>query len=158
MLVLENVHEEAFNKLNRTLLNPPILKLPDVSKQFILQTDASNHAIGAVLLQDHEGVKFPVSYISRRLQSREEHFSTIERECLAVVWAIQKLHMYLYGRSFILQIDHQPSTYLDKNKVSNARLVRWAMQLPPYRFSIESIKGKDNIHADYMSRIESPSY
>ena len=152
-LNLKEVHLEAFVKLKNTLINPPILKLPDAGKQFILQTDASNYAIGAVLLQNYDGIYFPLSYISRRLQPREEHFSTIERECLAIVWAIQKLHIYLYGRLFVLQVDHQPLAYLNKNKVSNARLMRWAMQLQSYRFSIESIKGKDNIYADYMSRI-----
>ena len=156
-LVLHDLHLEAFSQLRRVLINPPILKLPNEQKDFILQIDASNHAIGAVLLQEYDGVKFPLSYISRRLQSREENFSTIERECLAIIWAVQKFHIYLYGRPFLLQVDHQPLAYLNKNKVSNARLMRWAMQLQPYRFSIESIKGKDNIYGDYMSRIDSSS-
>ena len=123
-------------------------------KQFILQTDASERAIGAVLQQEQDGMKFPICYISRKLQQREMHYATIEKECLTVAWAIQKLHLYLYGQDFILQVDHQPLLHLNKNKVSNARLIRWAMQFQPYRFTTESIKGKDNIHADFMSRVE----
>ena len=154
VLVWETNHQEAFDQLKSALISEPILKLPDENKQFIVQTDASDSAIGAVLLQDHDGVLFPICYISRKLQKREQNYSVIERECLAIVWAIQKLQMYLYGRKFTLQTDHQPLIYLTKNKVANSRLMRWAMQLQPYRFTIASIKGSENVFGDYMSRLE----
>lgn len=118
-----------------------------------MQTDASNTAIGGVLMQEHDGQNFPVFYISRRLQSREEHYSTIEKECLAIVWAIQKLVMYLYGTKFLLQTDHSALTYLNKNKVANSRLMRWAMLLQQYNFTIQAIKGSENVGADYLSRV-----
>ena len=152
-LVWETEHQTAFDELKLVLSSPPVLKLPNEDKMFYLQTDASDKAIGVILMQEYKGLKFPVYYISRRLQLREEHFSTIKKECLAIVWATQKLQIYLYGRTFVLQTDHQPLIYLQKKKVSNGRLMRWTMVLQQYDFTIESIKGRDNC-ADVMSRIE----
>ena len=73
---------------------------------------------------------------------------------MGIAWAFQKLQMYLYIRKVILQIDHQALVYLTKNKVTNSRLMRWAMQLQPYRFTIVSIKGSENVFGDYLSRLE----
>jgi len=76
-------------------VNPPILRLPDSEKQFILQTDACNSGIGAILLQEKSGVKHPIAFASRNLLTRESHYSTIEKECLAIVWAVQKFQNFL---------------------------------------------------------------
>ena len=84
------------------------MRLPDFEKQFILRTDAYNSGIGAILLQEESGVKHPVAFASRKLLTRESHYSTIEKECLAIVWAIQKFQNFLYGKEFILETDHQP--------------------------------------------------
>ena len=75
---------------------------------------------GAVLLQEHEGVKLPVSYASRKLLAREMGYSVIEKECLGIVWGIQKFESYLYGREFMLETDHQPLVYLNRAKTANA--------------------------------------
>jgi phospholipid-translocating ATPase len=136
------------------LIREPILKLPDFREPFILQADASDTGIGAVLMQNHDGEKFPIAYASKKLLPRERAYSVIERECLALVWAIRKFQTYLYGKEFLLQTDHQPLVYLDQCKVSNSRIMRWALFLQNYRFQIRSIKGTDNV-ADYMSRIHS---
>ena len=117
-----------------------------------MRTDASNFGIGAVLMQEHAGVKFPICYASRKLLSREVQYSVIEKECLALVWGIQKFESYLYGREFLLETDHQPLLYLNRAKVANARLMRWALALQPYRFRIIAIKGSENIGADFLSR------
>jgi len=88
--------ERAFQELKRRISEPPILRLPDVSKPFMLQIDASHIGIGAVLLQeDSAGEKRPVAFASRMLQPRESRYSTIERECLAIVWGITKFQEYL---------------------------------------------------------------
>ena len=135
------------------LLSNPVLKLPELGKDFVLRTDASDIDIGAALMQEQDGKLFPVSYASRKLLSREQNFSTIERECLAIVWAVQKFHMYLCGRRFAIQTDHRSLAYLDKAKFLNSRIMRWAMVLQQYDFRIVSIKGKDNVEADYFSRV-----
>ena len=69
------------------------MRLPDFDKEFILRTDASDYGIGAVLLQEHEDVKFPVAYASKKLLKREVNYSVIEKECLAIVWGFQKFQM-----------------------------------------------------------------
>jgi len=145
--------ENAFNVLKQRLISAPILKLPELSKTFVLRTDASDTGLGAVLLQEQEGVKLPIAYASRKLLPREQNYSVIEKECLALVWGIGKFHTYLFGREFTLQTDHQPLLYLNKAKVANARLMRWALALQPYSFRIEAIRGSENVGADFLSRV-----
>ncbi|CAC5377451.1 unnamed protein product [Mytilus coruscus] len=120
---------------------------------FVLMTDASDRGIGAVLMQNQENIKMPIAYASRKLKKSEVIYSTIEKECFVIVWVIQKFQRYLYGREFILETDNQPLTYLNKKKVANARLMRWALTLHSYRFRIVVVKGKDNTGADYHSRV-----
>ena len=149
----EEQHERAFKTLKNKLSREPILSLPDLEKEFILQTDASNTGVGAVLLQDYEGVKRPVAFASKKLQPAEQNMSTIEKECYAVVWGISKFSSYLYGKSFILETDHQPLNHLQIAKQHNPKLMRWALTLQPYRFRVNVVKGKDNHGADFLSRI-----
>ena len=146
----------AFSTLKTKLSSSPILQLPDCSRPFVLRTDASNTGVGAVLLQENEqtGELFPVAYASRKLLPRERAYATIEKEGLAIVWGIQKFQRYLYGREFVLQTDHQSLGYLNKAKLANARVMRWALALQPYRFRIDSIKGSENVGADFLSRSE----
>ena len=131
----------------------PILKLPDFNKCFILQTDASNLGVGAVLVQEEDGIKMPVAYASKKLVKGETKLSTVEKECYALIWGIQKFQKYLYGREFVVETDHQPLSHLNTCKMKNAKLMRWALQLQPYRFRVVAIKGKDNAGADYLSRV-----
>jgi hypothetical protein len=108
---------QAFETLKFHVSHPPILSLPDVSKPFILQTDASNLGIGAILLQDDAlGEKHPVAFASRKLLLRETRYSTVERECLAIVWGINKFQEYLYGTELINETDRQPLRYGDRTQ------------------------------------------
>ncbi|XP_053407213.1 uncharacterized protein LOC128559482 [Mercenaria mercenaria] len=145
--------EKAFQTLKASLMGPPILKLPDLDQTFILRVDASDLGLGSVLLQESDGEKLPVAYASRKLLPREQKYSVIEKECLAIVWAVAKFHRYLFGKDFVLETDHQPLTYLNKAKLSNSRLMRWALALQPYRISIRAIPGRENVGADYLSRV-----
>ncbi|XP_021347442.1 uncharacterized protein LOC110446564 [Mizuhopecten yessoensis] len=147
----EDVHTRAFATLKKMLTAKPVLKLPDLKEEFILRTDASDTGLGAVLLQEESGEKMPIAYASRKLLAREKHYAIIEKECLAIVWGGQKFEPYIYGREFILETDHQPLTYLHRSKTANARLMRWALLLQPYRLKIRAIKGIDNVGADYLS-------
>ena len=147
-----NSQELAFQTLKDNLTSSPILHLPDIEKPFILRTDASNSGLGAVLLQKHEDEVFPVAYASKKLLAREVNYSVIERECLAVVWAIRKFQRYLYGKEFTLQTDHEPLVYMQKARVVNSRVMRWALSLQPYNIKIEAIKSIENVGADYLSR------
>jgi len=79
----------------------------------VLQTDASDTGLGAVLFQEHDEGIFPVAYASRKLTKAEQNYAVVERECLPTVWAVAKFHRYLYGGQFVLQTDHRPLTFLD---------------------------------------------
>ena len=90
---------------------------------------------------------------SRKLLNRESHYSTIEKECLAIVWAVQKFQNFLYGKAFILETDHQPLLYLGKAQYGqNGRLMRCALILQQCQFIARAVKGSENVGADFLSR------
>jgi len=107
-LVWTEAKNRPFKSLKKYISKPPILKLPNFEQEFVLQTDASNNRIGAILLQEELAIEHPIAFASRKLLPREIHYSTIEKECLAIVWAIQKFQNFLYGKSFIPEMDHEP--------------------------------------------------
>ncbi|XP_055865631.1 uncharacterized protein LOC129928743 [Biomphalaria glabrata] len=144
--------EETIKKIKYAFAQESILKLPDKKKRFYLATDASSSAIGACLMQEYEGILHPVFFINRKLSSAETRYSTIERECLAIVWAISKFSKYLLGAPFTLQTDHAPLAFLNSKKMSNSRLTRWSLQLMDYQFDVKTVPGKLNVFADTLSR------
>ncbi|KAK0055907.1 hypothetical protein Bpfe_014576, partial [Biomphalaria pfeifferi] len=147
--------ELAFQRLKECLTSSPVLKLPDLSRTFVLRTDASGSGLGAVLMQTAEGsddILFPVAYASRKLNQAESNYATIELECLALVWAIEKFQAFLYGKHFTLQTDHKPLSYLSSSKHLNARLMRWSLLLQPYSFQVEHVPGSQNAAPDFLSR------
>jgi len=141
---------EAFEKLKALIIRDPILQLPDFEKKFVLTTDASNLALGAVLSQNGH----PISFISRTLNDHELNYSAIEKELLAIVWATKTFRHYLLGRQFLIASDHQPLRWLHNLKEPNAKLERWRVRLSEYQFKIDYIKGKENSVADALSRIK----
>ncbi|XP_072768318.1 uncharacterized protein [Nerophis lumbriciformis] len=145
--------ETAFNMLKKALSEEPVLKAPDFSQPFILHTDASGTGIGAVLAQLVDGEEHPVTFISRKLQSHERNYATVEKECLAVKWAIHHLRYYLWGRTFTLVTDHAPLKWMSTNKDRNDRVTRWFLELQNYHFTVEYRPGKAIRHADAMSRL-----
>ena len=92
--------ERAYSLLKEYLLQEPVLKLPDLSKPFVLRTDASGVGVVAVLLQENDGKLYPVGYASKKLNLTEARYPIIEKECLAVVWGIKRFKLYLAGRRF----------------------------------------------------------
>ena len=106
ILCWEAPQELAFTALRNYVATAPILRLPDYSKQFILQTDASAQGVGAILLQETEGVRHPIAFASRKLLPREQNYATIERECLAIVWGTLKFQKFLYGPHYLLEVCH----------------------------------------------------
>lgn len=147
--------EEAFKTLKSHLTKDPILQLPDHSKPFILRTDASQAAVGAVLLQERDGGVFPIAYHSRTLKGAELRYSTVEKELAGVIDGVKKFYFYLYGAPFIIETDHLPLTSLHTSKNANQRLMRWAMYLQQFSFTVRYIKGRDNVGADWLSRLSS---
>lgn len=103
------------------LINEPILWYPDFSKPFVLTTDASNVALGAVLSQGPIGSDRPIAYASRTLNDSEQNYSTIEKELLAIVWATKYFPPYLFGRKFDIITDHKPLEWLFSIKEPNSK-------------------------------------
>ena len=108
--------------------------------------------LGCALLQQHDGYLHPVRYHCRKLNKAERNYATIEKECLAIIWAIDKLKVVLYGREFVLLTDHKPLVFLRESNIKNARIMRWSLFLQDWSFKIQSIRGVDNHVADYLSR------
>jgi phospholipid-translocating ATPase len=108
--------------------------------------------MGAVLLQEKEGLLHPVQYASKKLSQAQQRYSTVERECLAIVWGLTKFSRFVLGRPFVLQTDHRPLTFLKSAKTKNNRLLRWALMIQEFNFEVEPIPGQTNIIADMLSR------
>ena len=146
--------EASFKRLKDLLCSAPVLQSPDFERDFVLQTDASDVGVGAVLSQvDDTGADHPVAYFSRKLLPREQKYSTIEKECLAIKLATQAFRLYLLGKPFIVQTDHQALEWLDRLKENNAKLSRWSIALQPFKFQVRHRPGKDNSNADSLSRL-----
>ena len=143
----------SFQHLKETLIGDPVLRIADPSKPFVLQTDASDRGLGAVVSQvDAQGEEHPVAYASRKLFPRERKYSVIEKECLALVWALKVFHEYLFGQEFVVETDHQPLSWLGWMRNSNAQLTRWSLQIQPYRMTMRDRSGPQNGNADGLSR------
>lgn len=153
-ITLNENYVECFEKCKTLLINDPILQYPDFSKEFILTTDASNFAIGAVLSQGVIGADKPISFASRTLNTSEINYSTIEKELLAIVWATKYFRPYLFGRKFKIVTDHRPLQWVMNIKEPNSRLTRWRLYLSEFDFTVIFKQGKNNTNADALSRIE----
>ena len=144
--------ESAFEELKRALCEEPVLITPNFEKPFLLHTDASATGVGAVLSQLIDGEEHPVTFVSRKLKKHERNYATIEKECLAIKWAVHHLKYYLWGRRFTLITDHAPLKWMARNKDTNARVTRWFLDLQNYSFEVEHRPGRQIPHADALSR------
>ena len=144
--------QKAIDGLVTALTSDPILVLPVFSKSFVLRTDAAGTGIGASLLQEWKGILYPICYISRKLLDRERRYSVIEKECLAIIWSVQKLQKYLAWSKFYIQSDHKPLSFLVRNKTTSQRLARWCLALQQFKVEVTPISGTENSLADYLSR------
>lgn len=128
-----------------------MLYSPDFAQEFIVQADASERGIEAVLLQGPPGERQPVAFISRKLFPREVRYYTVEKECLAVKQALDSLRYYLLGRKLKLEMDHKPLQWLERMKDANGRITWWYVTMQPFRFTVQHVPGKYNLTADYLS-------
>ncbi|KAK8788529.1 hypothetical protein V5799_021695 [Amblyomma americanum] len=145
--------EQAFLALKKALTSRPVLKAPSYDRTFIVQCDASERGMGAVLSQrDENGEEHPVLFVSRKLTTREEAYSATEKECACLVWATHKLRCYLAGSRFVIETDHCPLTWLQNMSPKNGRLLRWSLALQEHNFEVRYRKGKENGNADGLSR------
>ncbi len=144
--------QQALTKVKAALCGGPLLHSPNFDLPFLLQTDASDRGLGAVLAQVVGGEERPVLYLSRKLSKRETRYSTVEKECLAIRWAVLTLRYYLLGREFTLCSDHAPLQWLHRMKDTNARITRWYLALQPFKFKVVHRPGVQMAVADFLSR------
>ncbi|GKA76253.1 reverse transcriptase domain-containing protein [Tanacetum coccineum] len=147
---------QAFQTLKKKLTEAPILIAPDWDLPFELMCDASDFAIGAVLGQRHEKHFRPIHYASKTMNEAESHYTTTEKEMLAVVYAFEKFRSYLILNKCIVYTDHSALKYLFAKKDSKARLLWWVLLLQEFTFKVIDTKGAENLTADHLSRLENP--
>ena len=151
----EKQHERSFQLIKEKLSQPPSLVPYNQDSALILATDASSYALGAVLSQPGESGLHPVEFASRKLTGAETKYSMVEKEALAVVWAVKKFHRYLYGRVFEIHTDHRALQFVFSPEKSLpvmtvSRLARWAIILQSYTYTI---RYEQVPQADVLSRL-----
>lgn len=144
--------ENSFMTLKNQLISAPILTCPDFTRPFFVQTDASDFGIGAVLSQVHDDGEKVISYLSRSLTTNERKFSTVEKECLSVLYAIERFRPYIEGSKFTVITDNYSLKWLNSIKDPVGRIARWAVRLQQYDFEIQHRRGKEHVVPDTLSR------
>ena len=142
----------SFRKLSNSLCDVCVLNLPVPSDNFILQTDASYVGLSGCLTVYRNGEELPVAFYSRQLKPAETRYTVSEIECLAALEAIRYFLIYLDGHTFTLETDHRALEYLLSVRLTNKRLIRWALQLQGLNFIIRHRSGAKNANADGISR------
>ncbi|GBM95150.1 Transposon Ty3-G Gag-Pol polyprotein, partial [Araneus ventricosus] len=144
--------EKSFNSLKQALITSPVLTYPRTDKEFILDTDASNEGIGAVLSQKIGNEECVIAYFSKSLGKPERNYCVTRKELLTIVKSIEHFHHYLYGRKFLLRIDHASLRWLLNFREPEGQIARWIQRLQEYDFEIQHRKGTSHGNADALSR------
>ena len=154
--------EDVFNRAKGLLVSNKLLEHFDPEKALVVTCDASPYGLGAVLSHRmRDGSDRPVHYASRSLSNSEKGYSQLDKEGLAIVFAVKKFHQFLYGREFTINSDHKPLQYIFSHDkpvppIASARLQRWALLLEMYDYRIE-YKAADQLrHADGLGRLPLP--
>ena len=145
--------ETAFEELKLRLVSAPVLGMPNDNDKFVLDTDASDVAIGAVLSQMQDGKKRVIAYTSRRLSVRERNYCITRRELLAVVHFVKYFKAYLLGRTFDIRTDHAALQWLRRTPEPIGQQARWLEQLEEFDYTVIHRAGNKHGNADGMSRI-----
>jgi hypothetical protein len=147
-----SAHQAAFVALKNAMQTAPVLALPDPKLPFVVHTDASGFAIGAVLMQDHGKGLQPIAFLSKKMLDAETRYPVHEQELLAIIHALSSWRHYLYGAKFKVMTDHKSLQYFKTQPVLSGRQSRWKDVIANFDFDIEYIKGELNPVADGLSR------
>ncbi len=145
--------QTAFDALKLAIRTGPVLALPDPSLPFIVHTDASGFAVGAVLSQQQsDGALRPIAFLSKKMLDAETRYPTHEKELLAIIHALKSWRHYLSGRKFKVMTDHHSLQHFKTQPMLSGRQSRWKDAIAEFDFDIEYIEGKTNVVADGLSR------
>ena len=145
-----SVADTAFRVLKKALVTAPVLAIPDFNKQFVLETDASNQGIGAVLQQQGH----PIAYLSKPLGPKNSGLSTYEKEYLAILLAVDHWRPYLQHAEFVIRTDQRSLVHLEEQRLNTPWQKKAFAKLLGLRYKIVYRKGKENAAADALSRKE----
>lgn len=145
--------QKAFDDLREAVSREPVLRMPDFSKPFYVETDASDFAIGAELYQKHDDGRHPVAFFSKKISGPALNYPVHDKELMAIIEAFNEWRPYLSGTEEPVDVytDHRNLKYFTTKELS-PRQIRWAEFLGPFNFKIHYVKGKDNARADALSR------
>ncbi|GFT99787.1 retrovirus-related Pol polyprotein from transposon 17.6 [Trichonephila clavipes] len=145
--------QEAFDYIKETILNPPVLALPDPNAKLQITTDASSRGIGAVLEQRYPNFEVkPLYYFSKKLNPSQSKYNATVLECFAIYTALNFFRPFLSGRKFKVFTDHKPLTGFLSNKNPSSKILRWKLALEEFNYDIHYIRGSLNSVADHLSR------
>ncbi|GFW48685.1 transposon Tf2-8 polyprotein [Trichonephila clavipes] len=140
--------QDSFDKIKRALTDAAVLQLPNFTEKFNFFTDASGVGISAVLNQNHT----PIAFASRTLKKAERNYTVTERECLKVIWALNKFKTYFGSLPVKVITDHAALTKLTNGKNLSSRMIRWALKLSEFNIEWEHRPGVQNVVAVVLSR------
>jgi transposase InsO family protein len=143
---------EAIEAIKKALDEDIVLSHPNFEQPFVIQTDACDTGLGAVLLQRYDGKEHVIQFISRILQPAEKIWCVREKEALGILWACETFRPFVVGTRFLVETDHHALQWL-MTATKPARLLRWALRLSEFDFDIKYRKGKSNATADALSRL-----
>ena len=144
--------EAAFVKLKLCLTTAPVLALPTDDDQYLLDTDASDVGLGAVLSKLTDEGEKPVAYGSRLCSGAERNYNVTRRELLAVIFGLKTFRQYLLGRHFVIRTDHAALQWLKKTPSPIGQQARWVEQIEEFDYTIQHRPGAQHSNADAMSR------
>ena len=154
VIKFNEVEKQAFDKVKLELCKCVDLYAPNYNKSFIIRSDASERAVGALLAQkDDVGIEYPIAFASTKLSETQRRWSTVAKECFAIIYALKKFDAIVYMSHIDLFTDHSPLQYIVGCLPNSSKLMRWALFMTRYDVSVFHIKGKDNLTADCLSRL-----
>lgn len=145
--------QAAFEELKRGLMSALVLAYPDPHKTFILDTDASDAGIGAVLSQEDGGRERVIAHASRALTKQERKYATTKKELVSMVTIIKHFKHYLLGKQFVLRTDHNSLRWVHNFQGLEGQLARWVEQLASFQYEIVHRPGRGHANADALSRL-----
>ena len=149
----KEAHHDAFMKLKEAIIQAPILRYPDMTKPYVVYTDASDNACRDQLSQIHDGTKFLVAFLSHTFTDTQRRWSTPEQEAYSIYFAVKKWNYYLQRADIIVRNDHKPLAWFLNGKKENTKINRWGLELASYNITFEWISGARNKATDCLSRL-----